>query len=241
MSLQNQWDTLSRQFDTHVSDGKIDNRVADNVLIAWPPIIEQINKKFPTKNGLSALDFGCGTGSFCHELYKMGFAVTGVDYSSQMVSVAKKHTPSAIQYIVGSSEALANLPHQNLAVSIMTLQFVEDIEHATRNITAIIKPKGLIIFAVFNPGYVTACLEAGKFFSKFDSVTRPKKGVIGFGNAEIPVFIRDKDEYDQLFEAVGFKRTFYAKPPFTDSFRKQYPMYNPTHVPEYLILAYERE
>ena len=197
MGGHNHWDKLSKQFDTHSTDEEIDSRVADNVLIAWPPIIEQMDKKFPDKKGLKAVDFGCGTGSFCSELHKLGFTVTGIDYSSEMVNVARKHSPKDITYIKGSFEQLTKPPKQDLVVSIMTLQFIEDIDKTMQHIATAIKPGGLLVFGVFNPEWVTQCLKAKVAFADFDSVDSPRIGMKTFGAVRLPVYIRTALEYDE--------------------------------------------
>ena len=44
--------------------------------------------------GLRALDFGCGTGRSTRMLRKLGFDVTGVDISEDMLHIAKVTDPS---------------------------------------------------------------------------------------------------------------------------------------------------
>lgn len=38
----------------------------------------------------NAIDFGCGTGALCSELFRRGFRVTGVDSSIEMLKIAKE-------------------------------------------------------------------------------------------------------------------------------------------------------
>ena len=44
--------------------------------------------------GLRALDFGCGTGRSTRVLRKLGFDVTGVDISEDMLRIARSTDPS---------------------------------------------------------------------------------------------------------------------------------------------------
>src|SRR5260221_7730773 len=50
---------------------------------------EQIQKEFP--GAKTILDLGCGTGRHANELAKLGYEVTGVDMSQQMIDIAIKN------------------------------------------------------------------------------------------------------------------------------------------------------
>ena len=52
-------------------------------------LISQIIKKFHTPN-IKILDIGCGTGEHTLELLKKGYKVTGIDFSNEMLKIAKK-------------------------------------------------------------------------------------------------------------------------------------------------------
>jgi|GEM_PF-4113028 len=67
------WDALSQYFNTFKEDGSIEAGAADNILIAWPVLIEIINKFLPKFSSKKALDYGCGTGGFCNTLNNLGF------------------------------------------------------------------------------------------------------------------------------------------------------------------------
>jgi SAM-dependent methyltransferase len=53
---------------------------------------QQIQQNFP--GAKTILDLGCGTGKHAYELAKLGYEVTGVDLSQQMVDIAIEKTPS---------------------------------------------------------------------------------------------------------------------------------------------------
>jgi hypothetical protein len=62
--MSNPWDTLSSLFNTTKDETDISPRVADNMLIAWPEILDFIKKYKPRKENFRLLEFGCGSGSF---------------------------------------------------------------------------------------------------------------------------------------------------------------------------------
>ena len=77
---QSVWDILGKSsFNIHVKKDEIDPQAADNILIAWPPILKLILSKFTPNKKIRILDYGCSTGGFCNKLNKFGYKVTGVD------------------------------------------------------------------------------------------------------------------------------------------------------------------
>ena len=57
---------------------------------AWADFIEAVVRKHtPFKKGALALDLGCGTGRMTLELARRGYDMTGIDYSPQMLDIAR--------------------------------------------------------------------------------------------------------------------------------------------------------
>src|SRR5260221_4595858 len=103
----NPWDILGQKtFNTQIKEGDIDPRFTDNILIAWPPILELLQAKYPAAKTITVLDFGCGAGGFCNKLDSLGFQVTGIDPSIGMIKSAKKQSSPAITYILGDQQRI---------------------------------------------------------------------------------------------------------------------------------------
>ena len=84
----NPWDELAGYFNTHAGD--MDPGAADNILIAWPAMFRGIEKVQTSGDGLTALDFGCGSGAFCTELTRRGYSAVGYDSAEKMIEVARQ-------------------------------------------------------------------------------------------------------------------------------------------------------
>jgi len=244
----NQWDILSDFFDVRIKNGEIQGGAMDNILIAWPPIIKCIKKHYPDTKGLSALDFGCGVGEFCFKLHKLGFKVTGIDNSEKMIKKAKSYLPKDITLIHGKSDRIQTKEKYDLITSIQTLQFIEDIRKTISNFDKALKPKGLLIFAVFNPQFVLNCIKENVLLVDFDSETNPKKGFFCLGDKiRIPTYIRTASEYISMLKEKSFKKILETYPPFTKSFLKKYPLkvppdkLAPSKDPEYMILGFVKQ
>lgn len=207
---------------------------ADNICIAWPSLFAGIDKGFSGEISGKALDFGCGGGLLCRRLHAMGFSVTGFDQSEALLKKAGANTQAGLRLTGSASELARNGPY-DLITSVMVLQFIEDIEATIDTLTALLKPGGLIIYAVFNPGFLKANSGSDVFTGFSDGRTgfmELKKGV------SIPVHSRTEAEYREIFGQNGCEEIYIDYPAFSKEFLDKYPMPFATEQPEYLIQAF---
>lgn len=240
MTSQNPWDLLSPIFDTTKEGADIPSRVADNILIAWPVILKFIGKYTPDGKKLRVLEYGCGSGSFAYKLSQIGYRVTGVDSSAEMIKIAKSVYEDKNDFLCGDTSILSTLDPFSIISSIMTFQFIEDIEKSFSDLAKVLNHNGLFTFAVHNPEQIKEYLRAGILFEDFDSLKIPKKGILNLKGNRIPIFVRSANEYNQILGEIGFEPLMEEYPPFTREFLEQYPSSVPTAIPEFLILGYRK-
>ncbi|KKP35691.1 MAG: Ubiquinone/menaquinone biosynthesis methyltransferase [Candidatus Roizmanbacteria bacterium GW2011_GWA2_32_13] len=238
---QNVWDILGKSsFNIHVKKDEIDPQAADNILIAWPPILKLILSKFTPNKKIRILDYGCSTGGFCNKLNKFGYKVTGVDTSEEMINTAKKNSPSEIKFIKGNHNIISSLGKFSIITTIMTLQFIENIERIHNILSDSVVDGGILIIADFNREWVKESLKMKIWFTKFDSIEKPEVGLKTFGNLRTKVFIRDSIKYDSLAAQNKMTKIFEINPIFNKEFIDKYPDYYPNNISEYLILGYQK-
>ena len=220
MKTQNPWDALSEKFNGDKKITKIDPDAADNILIAWPPIINQINKHFNRSKHISIFDYGCGTGSFCEKLRTLGYKkVVGMDSSRAMIAAATKQYGTHIPFIHSSAKNKIPSKPVDVLTGIMVFQFIDDISRTFKNLVDILKPGGLFIFAVHNPTRVTTLLKNhSPLFSHFQSTEHSNQGIIHLGKTSVPIYIRTPTEYDKIIGNLGLSKICEEYPPFTDDF-----------------------
>ena len=238
--MNNPWDSLSQYFDTGGNKEEISSGAADNILIAWPVILQFLQDNFPKDRKGIIIDFGCGGGGFANKLHSLVYQVIGIDASEEMIKIANKLYGKEISFKVGDHHQLTHMGKVACIASIMSLQFIGDIDAAMSDFSKALIPNGLLIFAVFNPEYVVNGLKAKLFFEDFDSTAKPTKGIANFSGIRIPTYIRTAKEYTGIVQKYGFKCLLESYPPFTEEFIKKYPTDMPTDKPEYLILGYQR-
>lgn len=97
------------------------------------------------------LDIGSGPGTYTELLAKEGFQAQGVDYSQEMVEVAKKRTNNAIPFSVAD---IYHLPFKDnsfdIVICFAVFQTVEDCDRALAEIFRVLKPRGVIIITTLN-------------------------------------------------------------------------------------------
>ncbi len=71
-------------------------------------VLNYIYNQVRERNNANILDIGFGTGVLTTRLYDAGYTITGIDFSSNMIDVAKKKMPNATLIKWDFSEGLPN-------------------------------------------------------------------------------------------------------------------------------------
>lgn len=105
--------------------------------------------------GSEAVDFGCGTGRSSRFLKDMGFNVTGLDISKDMLAIARKSDPSGNYLLVTDGNYRhVGISKYDLLQAIFTFDNIPGWENRTnilRSLGELIKPSGRIIMLDSTP------------------------------------------------------------------------------------------
>lgn len=231
------WDKLSGTFAARGDQDEIPADAADNILIAWPPILELLEQRCPPE--ASVLDFGCGGGRLAAELGGRGYKAMGIDPSRQMIESAVEAFGASADFHHGGSNDVVGRGPFGAITSIMALQFVDDIQDALSSLAGALTESGVIVFAVHNPTYVAHGIERDRY-PAYEPARFGRRTVLTLhGTIKIPMFIRTAEEYDEIAASVGLRRIFCAEPRFTLEFIERYGI-GSTDLSSYLILGYEK-
>lgn len=229
------WDELSQYFNVHGDE--IDPGAADNILIAWPPMLTLLEESVP--KGGRILEYGCGTGGLVKKLSSLDYSVTGIDPAPKMIEVAKSYLKAEL--FVGDADAIPTDTKFDAITAVMVFQFEPDIESALKKLASHLNPGGIVTFAVFNPEFVHKGLAMGYLFRDFENEDDTGKGTMDFGSGRTTdVYIRSASEYDAVMAANGLTKVLEEYPPFTKEFLEKYPTGGPTDVSEFLVLGYKK-
>jgi SAM-dependent methyltransferase len=128
----------------------------------------------------SALDVGCGTGTFAILLAGRGIDVTGVDPSHASLDVARaKPGAECVQWIHGDA---TSLPQLQVDLATMTANVAQaiveraDWEATLRRVFAALRPVGHFVFETRDPGY--RAWESWNRAESFQSVELEEIGLV---------------------------------------------------------------
>ncbi|MBR0063815.1 MAG: class I SAM-dependent methyltransferase, partial [Oscillospiraceae bacterium] len=62
----------------------------------WAAYLDELFEKYAEKKPKTLLDLACGTGTVTAALCRLGYDVTGVDISEEMLALAQKRAPGAL-------------------------------------------------------------------------------------------------------------------------------------------------
>jgi SAM-dependent methyltransferase len=113
----------------------------------------------PDVQGKRVLDAGCGEGYLCRKLARLGAHVTGVDYSVEMLAMARERTDPAlgIRYLHGNCEHMDFLDPGSfdLVVSNMVLMDLADYEAALSSMHRALVDDGILLLSICHPCFTT--------------------------------------------------------------------------------------
>ena len=102
--------------------------------------------------GKKVLDVGCGSGRVSFMLAKEGANVTGVDYSENMLNLAKnyqtKHGISNVKFVHGDLEQFSPDEKFDISIALGVVDYVDNAEEFLSKVNALTKSKTIISFHV---------------------------------------------------------------------------------------------
>jgi len=109
---------------------------------------------FRRNRSISVLDMGCGAGLVSENLARMGFDVTGVDASADLIAAAQAHRQQSgvkVAYKVGTVEGLATQkPRYDVVLALEILEHVANPALFVAAASRLLKPGGVCIFSTLN-------------------------------------------------------------------------------------------
>jgi SAM-dependent methyltransferase len=101
--------------------------------------------------GRRTIDIGCGEGRLSRDLKALGHRVVGVDASPTMVAAARGFDPSMDVRLADAAALPLDDASADLAIAFMSLQDVDDMPAAVREVARVLEPGGRLCLAIVHP------------------------------------------------------------------------------------------
>lgn len=112
--------------------------------------IDSLIKQHSKKNNLRVLDIGCGTGIHANYLAEKGYHVTGIDFSEEMIRIAKENNKGKADFEVANATNFILDKKFDIVLSLFHVVSYQssnkDIQSMFTNVSKHLNPNGLFIF-----------------------------------------------------------------------------------------------
>lgn len=185
----------------------------------WAPTYDgspnpQIVLEFPDVLGLLApsagetiLDAACGTGRYTATIAERGAAVIGLDFSAEMLAIARRRMPTIEFRTADLTKPLPFLAHDFDAIlCAQALKHIADLGFVMREFAKMLQPGGRVVFSVTHPDMVWDDYEM-----------REHPGFLLNEHADI--IHHQFDDYVAALENAGFKIARLIEIPISERIR----------------------
>ena len=156
-----------------------EGRFAKMYDLAFNPVLKQVHQRIVQSMNKydcqSIVDLGSGTGALARVLAKNEFSVTGIDASSQMISVARKKSPDSINFILAD---ITSIDHTDMVFDAANISLVlhpnstETISRILSKAKNLIKPDGVVFITDYGNGNGFSGRMASGLMQVIESFTR---------------------------------------------------------------------
>ncbi|WP_446853842.1 class I SAM-dependent DNA methyltransferase [Halobacillus faecis] len=141
----------------------------------WVNFTKQMLQQYHAK-GQKILDVGCGTGEITHRLHDEGYQMTGIDLSSDMLTVAQQKKPrAAIEWIQQDMTSLEGLSDYDCVISycdvVNYLTDEQKVQQAFRSIYQTLTQGGVFLFDVHSIDHIRNDLSGATFAEVRDDLS----------------------------------------------------------------------
>ncbi|QHT47223.1 class I SAM-dependent methyltransferase [Bacillus sp. SB49] len=141
----------------------------------WVEFTDRMLKKFHPK-AAAIIDLGCGTGEITHRLHKRGYHMTGIDLSSDMLTIAQQKDPKApIAWHRQDMTSLSGFHDVDCIISycdVINYVTEEDaVKDSFRHIHEALGKDGLFLFDVHSIEHIQQDLLGATFAEVYDDLS----------------------------------------------------------------------
>ena len=218
------WDIKAEDWDVQVGEGGDQNRQLNSDPVLW--------RLCGAVEGLRVLDAGCGTGYLSRAMTREGARTCGVDFSGEMIAIAKRRAEEqGLEIEHHQGDCMALFPRAgglepgtfDLAVSNYVMMDLPDHEAAIAGLFQALRPGGAAVLVLSHP-----CFPQGETTTVAEDPRSPQvtyrwnhnyfeqrahlEPAWGRFTSAFPCYHRPISEYFRAFRTAGFQVTDCEEP-----------------------------
>ena len=223
------WDSFARKLADIIDPDEGDPH---RIVLLNPVLLNLLG----SVKGKNVLDAGCGEGYLCRKLARLGARVTGVDFSHEMLAMARERTnpKTDIRYIHGNCEDMSFLDAGSfdIVVSNMVMQDLADHRGFLKSIRLVLADNGILVISFSHPCFTTPDCgwvkedDGRKRYWKVDRYFTEgpyETQVLADDDTKLIFFHRTLSEYFRSFLESGFKLLDLVEPKPVEDMLSKYP------------------
>ena len=119
-------------------------------------------------------DLACGQGFFTREFHKLGAKVIGADISPELIAEARKLSPPAVEFLVGSAEDLSQIESGsfNKISCVLAIQNIEPVRKVIDECARILSHDGKMYLVMNHPAFRIPDSSSWVFDEKTETMSR---------------------------------------------------------------------
>jgi SAM-dependent methyltransferase len=197
--------------------------------------------------GTTALDFGCGTGRSTRFLRKLGFNVTGVDISEDMVRIARSLDPSGDYRIVPGDDLTEFTPETfDLIVSLFTFDNIPSTAKVRifTDLRKLLCQEGKLVSVISSPEIYThewASFTTKDFPENADAHSGDVVRIVVTDHQDrrpVEDILWTEESYEKVYREAGLRAIQVSKPLAQGD--EPYPWVSETKIPPWVIYVLGR-
>jgi len=202
--------------EAYTSFAEVYDLFMDNVPYeAWCEYLTEVFREYQIEDGL-LLDLGCGTGKLTRLMEAKGYDMIGVDYSYDMLSIAKNHSEESILYLLQDMREFELYGTvRGIYSACDSLNYIleeEELKEVFSLVNNYLDPKGIFVFDINTP-FKYECLLAENTFAE----NREEGSFIWenfydeeeeINEYDLTLYIKDEEDHFQRFQEVHYQRSY---------------------------------
>lgn len=202
--------------EAYTSFAEVYDLFMDNVPYeAWSAYLAELFQEYNIEDGL-LLDLGCGTGKLTRLMEAKGYDMIGVDYSYDMLSIAKEQSEESVLYLLQDMREFELYGTvRGIYSACDSLNYIleeEELREVFRLVNNYLDPGGIFVFDLNTP-YKYEVLLAENTFAE----TREEGSFIWenyydeeerINEYDLTLYIKDEEDRFQRFQEVHYQKSY---------------------------------